>query len=140
MSSGQKFSVVVKLINPSSGNYPYPIAVEYPVSDYSSSATASSGQSYFSPDGTSWTDLTTLTNSYYGDNYAIGSVSGSANFLDWTNNGTALSVTKTGLSLVDGTTYYFRVKAVNGFGLYSTAAWSNGQYVDITSPEYIPYI
>ncbi len=55
LTSGQKFSVVVKL---TTSNYNYPIPVEVPVSGYSSAATASSGQSYISSNGTSWSDLT----------------------------------------------------------------------------------
>jgi len=55
LTSGAKFSVVVKLIT---SGYNYPIPVEVPVSGYSSAATASSGQSYISSSGTSWTDLT----------------------------------------------------------------------------------
>lgn len=54
VTAGQKFSVSVKV----SGNYPFPIPVEYPMSGYSSKATASAGQSFVSPDGKTWTDLT----------------------------------------------------------------------------------
>jgi C1A family cysteine protease len=58
ITSGQNFSVVVKLMNSS---YTYPIPIEYPFNGYSSAATASAGQSYVSSDGTTWYDLT----SYY---------------------------------------------------------------------------
>lgn len=57
VAAGQKFSVVVKLTNPA---YNYPVAVERPIPDYSSLAAASAGQSYFSADGASWTDMTSL--------------------------------------------------------------------------------
>lgn len=60
ITSGQKFSVVVKLTTP---GYNYPIPVEYPYPGYASGATASAGQSYISSNGTSWSDLTTI----YGD-------------------------------------------------------------------------
>ena len=53
---GQKFSIVVKLTTP---GFNYPIPLEYPVSSYSSQATAGAGQSFISDDATSWTDLTT---------------------------------------------------------------------------------
>lgn len=46
-----RFSVVVKLTTP---EYDYPIAAEYPFADYSSTATASSGESYLSSDGSTW--------------------------------------------------------------------------------------
>jgi C1A family cysteine protease len=54
VTSGQKFSVVVRLTTP---GYTYPIAIEYPVGGYSSAATASSGQSYMSSNGSNWTDV-----------------------------------------------------------------------------------
>jgi C1A family cysteine protease len=58
LSSGRIFSVVVRISTPS---YSYPIAVEYALAGYSSQATASSGQSYMSADGSAWVDIT----SYY---------------------------------------------------------------------------
>lgn len=199
VTAGSKFSVVVKLVNSS---YVYPLAVEFPYSNYSSGASASAGQSYISRYGSSWTDLTTVASSYYGDNfsetnvclkayaatdatppaavaavydggttgsdidstgsttqlsanwpassdpetgisgyvYAIGSVSGSADVVGWTANGTMLSVTKTGLSLVHGTTYYFGVKAANGVGAYSAETWSDGQEVDTSLPPEVGYV
>ncbi|MGZ4862335.1 MAG: lectin like domain-containing protein, partial [Halobacteriota archaeon] len=50
-----RFSVVVKLTNPS---YAYPAAEERAESGYSSAATASAGQSFYSGDGAAWGDLT----------------------------------------------------------------------------------
>jgi len=38
---------------------PYPLAIDYAYSGYSSASTANPGESYYSFDGTSWTDLTT---------------------------------------------------------------------------------
>ncbi|OGS28136.1 MAG: hypothetical protein A2297_09615 [Elusimicrobia bacterium RIFOXYB2_FULL_48_7] len=61
--------------------------------------------------------------------YAIGTSAGVADTVAWTNLGNVLTVTRGGLSLTAGTTYYFNVKAINGVGLISTAANSNGQYV-----------
>jgi PKD repeat protein len=55
INTGEKFSVVVRFQTP---DYNYPLAVEKPVSGYSSLATASAGQSYTSSTGTTWTDLT----------------------------------------------------------------------------------
>ena len=57
LTSGVAFVVAVKLTTP---GHDYPLAIEYPVAGYSSAATASPGQSYFSSDGTTWTDLTTV--------------------------------------------------------------------------------
>lgn len=55
LTSGDTFSVVVRFTTP---GYDYPIPFEYAVDGYSSGATASPGQSYYSHDGTSWADLT----------------------------------------------------------------------------------
>jgi len=61
----QKFSVIVKLTNP---RYTAPIALEYPLSGYSTGARASTGQSYVSSDGNSWSDI---TNQYANTNVCI---------------------------------------------------------------------
>jgi len=55
LTSGEKFSVVIKFSNPS---LLYPLAIEYPLSGYSSKAQANSGESYVSSDGVNWQDLT----------------------------------------------------------------------------------
>lgn len=65
--------------------------------------------------------------------YAIGTTAGATNVLGWTDNGVATSVTRTGLSLTAGTTYYFTVKAENGVSLQGTTANSDGQcYINTT--------
>lgn len=55
LTNGQRFSIVLKLTTPGN-NYPQPFEYAYP--GYSSDATASGGQSYYSSAGSSWTDLT----------------------------------------------------------------------------------
>lgn len=55
LTSGKKFAVIIKLTTP---GCVYPIATEYAYSGYSSKATASSGQSYVSSSGSTWSDLT----------------------------------------------------------------------------------
>lgn len=55
LTKGQPFSVVVELSTPGAS---FPVAIERPLANYSSQATASAGQSYVSPDGATWTDLT----------------------------------------------------------------------------------
>ncbi len=65
--------------------------------------------------------------SYY---YAVGTTAGGTNVINWTNNGTDLSVNIEDLSLNYGQTYYFSVKAKNGSGLYSTPKNSDGMKVD----------
>lgn len=70
--------------------------------------------------------------------YAIGTTAGGTNTVAWTNNGTATSVTKTGLTLTVGTTYYFTVKAENGATLQSTVINSNGQKVTAVARTPLP--
>jgi C1A family cysteine protease len=55
LTSGQLFSVVFKLSTP---DYGFPLSIEYPIAGYSSAATAIAGQSFYGPDGTTWSDLT----------------------------------------------------------------------------------
>lgn len=54
LTSGQKFSVVVKLTTP---GYNYPCPVEYAYSGYSSKASSNPGESWVSTDGSNWQDL-----------------------------------------------------------------------------------
>ncbi len=56
--------------------------------------------------------------------YAIGINAGGNDIVDWTDV-TGTSVTKTGLTLSAGNTYYISVKAQNGAGLWSTTATSS---------------
>ncbi|OGS27755.1 MAG: hypothetical protein A2297_02260, partial [Elusimicrobia bacterium RIFOXYB2_FULL_48_7] len=78
--------------------------------------------------------------------YAIGTSPSAQDVVAWTDNGTATSVTKTGLTLTNGQAYYFTVKAVNGVSLPGAVTNSNGQAVNtgviieppkpITAPSY----
>lgn len=68
--------------------------------------------------------------------YAIGSTPGETDVVDWASAGTDTDVTKTGLSLAWGTTYYFAVKAKNGHGLWSEVTISDG--ITIQSPPNEP--
>lgn len=54
--AGDRFSVVVKLTAP---DYSYLIPIEDRIPGATSAASASAGQSYISPDGETWSDLTT---------------------------------------------------------------------------------
>ncbi len=58
--------------------------------------------------------------------YAIGTSAGNTNIVDWTSAGNNTQVTRTGLSLISGTTYYFSIRAENGAGLLSVPTNSNG--------------
>ena len=65
--------------------------------------------------------------------YAIGTAPGDTNIVSWTNNGLNTFITKTGLTLINNTTYYFSVKAQNGAGFFSNIDTSDGQKVIISS-------
>ncbi|KKH50310.1 lectin like domain-containing protein, partial [Methanosarcina sp. 1.H.A.2.2] len=58
LTSGEKFSVVIKFSNPS---FEYPLAFEQPLDSYSSKAQANPGESYVSSDGLSWQDLISIS-------------------------------------------------------------------------------
>lgn len=67
VKAGSKFAVVARITNSSSF---YPLGIEKPYAGYSSRATASSGQSFVSFSGSSWTDLSTL-NGYANTNLTL---------------------------------------------------------------------
>jgi C1A family cysteine protease len=57
LDGGRPFIVAVKLTSPGTSE---PVAIEYPIEDFTSKATAEPGQSFVSPDGKDWSDLTTV--------------------------------------------------------------------------------
>ena len=65
--------------------------------------------------------------------YAIGTTAGATNIKNWTSNGNSLNINSTGLSLVNGQTYFISVKAKNGAGLYSSVSSSNGQTCNVAT-------
>jgi len=66
--------------------------------------------------------------------YAIGTSLGASDVVGWTDVGLATSVTRTGLALQSGVTYYISVRARNAGGLNSPAGSSDGITVDTTAP------
>jgi len=58
--------------------------------------------------------------------YAIGTLPGVADVVSWTPVGNLTSITRSGLSLTLGATYYFSVRAMNSEGLWSEAGASDG--------------
>jgi PKD repeat protein len=58
--------------------------------------------------------------------YSIGTWAGGTDVINWTSVGTSTEVTRTGLSLIEGVTYYFNVKARNGVGTWSSVGSSDG--------------
>lgn len=66
--------------------------------------------------------------------YGIGTTPGTVNVVNWTSVGTATQVTKSGLNLSDGVTYYINVKARNGVGTWSSVGSSDGILVSSGCP------
>ena len=61
--------------------------------------------------------------------YSIGTSPGTTNILGWTNNGSATTVTASGLTLQTSQVYYVNVEAINGAGNVSAPVYSPGQLV-----------
>ena len=81
-----------------------------------------------------WDAATDAESGISGYQYAIGTSAGGTQTVNWTSLGNVTTVTKTGLTLSVGQTYYFSVQAVNGVGLTGSATNSNGQtVVDVTA-------
>jgi len=59
--------------------------------------------------------------------YSIGTSPGDTDLTGWINNGSATSITHTGLTLQQSTPYYFNVRVKNGAGLFTSTVSSNGQ-------------
>lgn len=57
--------------------------------------------------------------------YSLGTIAGAIDIKGWTSTGTALRAQATGLSLVDGTSYYLNVRVVNGAGAVSSVTSSS---------------
>jgi hypothetical protein len=76
-----------------------------------------------------WTAATDDESSITNYHYAIGDTPGSTGVVAWTTLGNVTSVTKAGMSLNIGTTYYFSVKAQSAGGT-SNATSSDGQFVE----------
>lgn len=73
--------------------------------------------------------------------YRIGTTPGGGQVIDWTSIGTDQEVTRTGMHLTNGVTYYFTVKAKNGGDVWSSPGSSDGITVDIsqvTTPTRTP--
>lgn len=86
-------------------------------------------------DGEYATSLTTLHASWTSSDaesgvveyqYAIGTGSDATGIVGWTSAGSQTSVTRSDLSLIDGSSYYFSVKAKNRSGVWSAVGVSDG--------------
>ena len=66
--------------------------------------------------------------------YSVGTTVGGTEVKSWTNAGTSLEIVASGLSLVNGKTYYVNVRATNGAGLVGPVGSSDGAVLDTTAP------
>jgi spore germination protein YaaH len=66
--------------------------------------------------------------------YAIGTSPGSTDIRSFTSTSAALSFSASGLSLINGITYYVTIRAKNAAGLYSTLASSDGITINVLLP------
>ncbi len=142
LTSGDGSKTVYVKFSDVAGNWsvPYPCVIvldttppAIPVVTDDGASTADASQlhcSWSSPDPESG-----ITEYYYriSENSAFGSV-----ISGWTSTGASAEVTKTGLNLTVGKTYYFSVRAKNGAGLWSKEGHSDGIIVtpvaDTTAP------
>ena len=132
VASGERFSIVVKLTTPGTN---FPISLEHKSPGYSSSATASAGQSFISTDGSSWSDLTTETE-HENDNVCLkGFTKSSTLYATWTGQGlyswngttwTRISSVPSNMA-ASGSTLY---ATWDGQGLYS---WNGTAWTRIAS-------
>ena len=75
-------------------------------------------------------DSNSAIKKYY---YFIGTSPNDSSVVGATNNALSTAITKTGLSLVNGTTYYISVYSLNNAGLKSAVTTSNGQLVSLAA-------
>ncbi|MDD1648069.1 MAG: lectin like domain-containing protein, partial [Methanomicrobiales archaeon] len=111
VTSGQKFSVVVRLRTP---GFSYPIPLETPVTGYATSVNAAAGQSYMSSDGVSWSDVTAGSGTWRNTNVCVKAFAGSGGTpspapvltgispSSGTAGGSAFTLTATGSNFVSG--------------------------------------
>ena len=81
-----------------------------------------------------WVAFTETVSGVQKYEYAIGTTSGGTELVTWTDNDTATSVTKSGLTLSNGTAYYISVRATDNAGNVSTTIISDGVIVDTAAP------
>ena len=66
--------------------------------------------------------------------YAISTAPGDSNVVGWASSGSDTSVTITGLSLTEGTTYFSNIRAFDEAGNRSETVSSDGITIDTTGP------
>mgnify|MGYP002525187947 FL=1 len=82
----------------------------------------------------SWSGFQDTTSGIANYQLSIGTVAGSNNVFPWVDLDTVTATNQTGLSLVNGGTYFGNVKAVDGVDNIATTVSSNGITVDAVDP------
>jgi len=82
----------------------------------------------------SWSGFQDTTSGIANFQMSIGTVAGANNVLPWVDLDTVIATTQTGLSLVNGGTYFGNIKAVDGVGNIAATVSSNGVTVDAVAP------
>lgn len=77
-----------------------------------------------------WTAVVDVNSGVTEYRYCFGTTSGDSDFVAWTGNGNNIAVTIPA-TLTPGVWYYLGLRAVNGAGLVSQTATSNGQVADL---------
>jgi hypothetical protein len=81
-----------------------------------------------------WSDFEDALSGIEKYEYAIGTTSGGTDVVDWTDNSTDTTVTRTDLTLTNGTTYYISVRSTDNVGNVSSVASSDGITIDTDAP------
>ncbi|MBC8402241.1 MAG: PQQ-binding-like beta-propeller repeat protein, partial [Candidatus Marinimicrobia bacterium] len=81
-----------------------------------------------------WSGFSDTLSGIEGYEYALGSSSGSSDVVDWTDVDTNRTVSRSDLTLSEGMTYYFSVRATDQVGNISQILTSDGITVDLTKP------
>ncbi|PKP21107.1 MAG: hypothetical protein CVU05_07545 [Bacteroidetes bacterium HGW-Bacteroidetes-21] len=77
-----------------------------------------------------WDEATDTNSGINNYSYAIGTTPGGTDVLGWTNNLNNLSLTASGLTLINLQNYYISIKATNVAGMSSDIVTSDGQIYD----------
>jgi C1A family cysteine protease len=142
LKSGETFSVVVKMYT---AGWNSPVAIEYPITGYSSGATASSGQSYISSDGNSWDDLTgslqntnvclkAFTVSGTGQSTSVPSSSGSTLTMNTTSTANLLK------KLTNGYSQSIKVTSARTYMMSNPEFPGNVTFSGLTANSYSPEV
>jgi Calx-beta domain/FG-GAP repeat len=82
-----------------------------------------------------WSASTDSTSGIDHYEFALGTISGGTDLVNWTSNGLVLLRVQSALTMTEGVSYYASVRAVDKAGNISTAANGDGFKPDVTAPS-----